>query len=225
MAEQKSFLMYKDQLDAALPLLDMEQRGQLLTALYEHFCKKEPKISDPMVQMAYRMMANTMDANSVKYEKVCIKRAECGRQGGIASGKVRKAKAKATEANEANALKRSKTKQNEANEADNDTDTDTDTDTDKETETDTEGQIGPDGLSLEVRQALDQEFGRERVTELIDEVNLWAINNGKDVPDLAAMMRTFAKNQKRWGTDVKRQSSTDRAFEAFKAEIEAEEKK
>lgn len=158
--------------------LNIEQRGLLFTALMCYQTGEPQPQLDIQTQMAFMFMASQMDRDNQKYDQVSAKRR-----------------------NAANARwsKQKMQKHNLHYDTETDTDSDTDTDTDTDNETDTEGQIGPDGLSLKVRQALDQEFGRERVTELIDEVNLWAINNGKDVPDLAAMVRTFAKNQKRWG--------------------------
>lgn len=68
-----------------------------------------------------------------------------------------------------------------------------------------------------MRAELDQELGRERVTDLIDEVNLWAINNGKTVRDLPAMVRQFARNQKRWngGREPRRELSLDEIFKGI----------
>ena len=71
-------------------------------------------------------------------------------------------------------------------------------------------------LSLKERQLLDQEFGQGRVDELIDEVNLWAINHGQMIKNLPAMVRQFAKNQQRWGG---RQPRREKTIEEIAAEV------
>ena len=72
-------------------------------------------------------------------------------------------------------------------------------------------------LSLKERQLLDQEFGQGRVDELIDEVNLWAINHGQIIKNLPAMVRQFAKNQQRWSGG--RQPRREKTIEEIAAEV------
>ena len=201
---KEAFIIHTDTWPA-IKTLSAEQKGTLFEALICHqIGEPEPKM-DVQTQMAFMFMAAQMDRDNQKYQEICERRAEYGRRGGLASAQAKASKSK-------------QTKQKQANQADTDTDTDTDTvnDTDTETETDTEAPERPDGLSLKERQLLDQEFGQDRVDELIDEVNLWAINHGRIIKNLPAMVRQFAKNQQRWGG---RQPRREKTIEETAAEV------
>ena len=212
---KEAFIIHTDTWPA-IKTLSIEQKGILFEALICHqLGEPEPKM-DVQTQMAFMFMTAQMDRDNKKYQEICERRAEYGRRGGIASAKAR---AEAV----TKASKSKQTKQKQANQADNDTDTDTDTDTDNETETDTEAQERrPSGVSLEERELLDREFGSDRAAELIEEVELWAANSGKTIKDWPSMVRTFAKNQRRWSPGGSRDAGklVDVAFEQWAREQE-----
>ena len=203
---KESFILHTD-VWPALKSLDMEQRGLLFTALMSYQTGEDLPTLDIQTQMAFMFMAAQLDRDNQKYQEICAKRAEYGRRGGVA--------------------KATKSKQKLASVADNDTDTDSDndSDTDNETETDTEAQVRRE---VEVSQAevevLAAEFGAERAAELIEEVKLWAANNGKAIRDWVAMARVFARNQKRWGPPPSRDIGklVDVAFDKWVAEQEGQ---
>ena len=191
MKEPTAFLMYIDQLDTALPMLSMEQRGELLTALFEHARRGEYEVKDNMVRMAFGLMSKTMDANFEKYKDICERRTEYGRKGGLASGKARREQAEANEANEAKA---SKSKQNEHN---TNTKTKTNTNTKQNQEKDYAASL-PD-LSPEEEENIRFEFG-ERADGLLDDVQLYYEQNpDRHFPGWSAAVAQFDRNQKRWG--------------------------
>ena len=81
-------------------------------------------------------------------------------------------------------------------------------------------------MSDEETDELLQSFSPEALTDLTMDVREYYENNpDKTFPGWIKAIKQFDRNQKRWGKTTKKQSSTDRAFEAFKAEIEAEEKR
>ena len=193
---KEAFIIHTDTWPA-IKTLSAEQKGTLFEALICHqIGEPEPKM-DVQTQMAFMFMAAQMDRDNEKYEKVSEKRRDA-----------------------ANARWSKQKMQVHNLHYDTDTETDTETvtdnDTDTETETDTEAPERPDGLSLKERQLLDQEFGQDRVDELIDEVNLWAINHGQIIKNLPAMVRQFAKNQQRWGG---RQPRREKTIEEIAAEV------
>lgn len=110
MAEKDSFVLYNSYYDL-IEDLNMEQRGLLLTAILEHARGENQPVLDPIVKIAYRVIAAQLDRDRKKWEETCAKRAEAGKRGGIASGQSRR-QSKQNEASEANA---SNAKQNEAN--------------------------------------------------------------------------------------------------------------
>lgn len=120
MTNRKNFLLYIDHLQATLPLLTMEERGELFTALTAHALDAEVNITSDKALMAYNIMAGAMDANFEKYEKTVEKR---------------RAAAQVRYNNDANACK---SMQVHANAGDTDTVTDTDTKTVTKTVTDTD---------------------------------------------------------------------------------------
>lgn len=191
MKEPTAFLMYIDQLDTALPMLSMEQRGELLTALFEHARRGEYEVKDNMVRMAFGLMSKTMDANFEKYKDICERRTEYGRKGGLASGKARREQAEANEANEAKA---SKSKQNEHN---TNTKTKTNTNTKQNQEKDYAASL-PD-LSPEEEEDIRFEFG-SRADGLLDDVQMYYEQNpDRRFPGWSAAVAQFDRNQQRWG--------------------------
>ena len=113
MADNKnSFVVYTDIKETLDDLTD-EQVAALFRGMVDYqITGEDPKFSGAL-KYVFIPIRQQMDRNNTKWERKKAVRAEAGRQGGIRSGEVRRAKAE-NEANEANA---SQSKQNEANEA------------------------------------------------------------------------------------------------------------
>lgn len=78
-------------------LLSLEQRGVLLTAVFNYAAGHELPDMDGMVQMAFAFIRADLDRDAEKYERVCEVRREAGKKGGrpkanAESGKQEKAK-------------------------------------------------------------------------------------------------------------------------------------
>ena len=204
---KKGFIVYTE-IWPVIQKLDMEQRGKLFTAIMKHAMGEEPEKLDILTDVVFTFIASQIDRADEKYQDVCRRRAEYGRRGGIAAAQAKAAKSKQEQANQADKDK----------ERDPEPNPDNKPNPNPERDKDKEAASGPDGLSLSEREELDQELGHDRVSELIEEVNLWAINNGKDIKNLPAMIRQFAKNQKRWGggkRQGKQELNLDEIFEGL----------
>lgn len=105
-SSKKSFVVYMDIEEITDDLTD-EQVGQLFRGMIAYQkTGKEPKFKG-VLKYIFIPIRQQMDRDSEKWESTREKRAVAGRQGGIRSGQVRKAKSakiEANEANEANAL-------------------------------------------------------------------------------------------------------------------------
>ena len=113
MADSKnSFVVYTDIKETLDDLSDSEVAALFRGMVDYQVTGEDPNFSGTL-KYIFIPIRQQMDRNNTKWERKKAVRAEAGRQGGIRSGEVRRAKAEA-EANEANA---SQTKQNEANEA------------------------------------------------------------------------------------------------------------
>ena len=113
MADSKnSFVVYTDIKETLDDLSDSEVAALFRGMVDYQVTGEDPKFSGTL-KYIFIPIRQQMDRNNTKWERKKAVRAEAGRQGGIRSGEVRRAKAEA-EANEANA---SQSKQNEANEA------------------------------------------------------------------------------------------------------------
>ena len=113
MADNKnSFVVYTDIKETLDDLTD-EQVAALFRGMVDYQITGEDPMFSGALKYVFIPIRQQMDRNNTKWERKKAVRAEAGRQGGIRSGEVRRAKAE-NEANEANA---SQSKQNEANEA------------------------------------------------------------------------------------------------------------
>lgn len=108
---KNSFVLYTDYM-TQLELLDMEQRGILITSLFLYQMGRDPLDMDGMSAMAFAFIKAQIDRDNEKYEQTVQKRREAGAKGG-----------KQSQANQANA---SFAKQSQANQADNVNDNDND---------------------------------------------------------------------------------------------------
>lgn len=112
MADKISFVLYT-RYEEQINMLNDEQAGQLMKAIFAYQKTGEVKISDPVVGMLWSVIKQQLDIDNQKYQETCVKRKEAGSKG----GKSKNSKSEVKEANQANA---SFAKQCEANQADND---------------------------------------------------------------------------------------------------------
>lgn len=109
---KESIVIYARQRMALKRLTDA-QRGVLLDALLTYAGGEEPTFTDGMVMVAFDFFRTQIDIDRAKYDEVCEKRREAGRNGGLAK------KANATKYYQMQA-KESKTKHDNDNNNDND---------------------------------------------------------------------------------------------------------
>ena len=81
MAEKNSFVLYTDYLQH-IELLDMEQRGELFTAIMLYASGKETGDLDGMVKMAFSFIKNAMNRDMERYASTVEARREAGKKGG-----------------------------------------------------------------------------------------------------------------------------------------------
>ncbi len=127
MADKSSFVLYtryREQIN----LLNDEQAGRLMKAIFDYQAGEEVSITDPVVAMLWSVMKQQLDTDNQKYQETCAKRKEAGAKGGknkasksetAAANQANAIVAKQTEANQANVIF---AKQTKANQADNDID-------------------------------------------------------------------------------------------------------
>lgn len=109
-----SFVMYTANIDQ-ISLLNMEQRGNLFTAIMLYAADKELPQMDGMTQMAFSFIKAQLDRDNQKYQKMVESRREAGKLGGRPKGSA--SSIKQEEAKKANGFFE---KQTEAKKHDND---------------------------------------------------------------------------------------------------------
>lgn len=110
MAEKKSFLLYTEYFEQ-IEMLDIEQRGILLTAIMAFQNDAEMPEMDALTKMAFSFISADMRRDNEKYEEIVERRKESGRKGGLAT------QAKRASASSASFASNSEFKQNQANQA------------------------------------------------------------------------------------------------------------
>lgn len=121
-----SFVMYTDYQEH-IDLLDMEQRGILLTAIMEYASGGTVPEIEGMVLMAFSFIRKQMDRDNEKYQNTVEKRREAGKLG----GRPPKANGIEEKAKKANGFSEKQTKAKKPD-TDNVNDNDTDNDIKKE---------------------------------------------------------------------------------------------
>lgn len=114
MADKSSFVLYtryREQIN----MLNNEQAGQLMKAIFDYQAMGEVAIEDSVVAMLWSVMKQQLDVDNQKYQETCAKRAAAGAKG----GKSKHSKSENEEAKQANAIF---AKQTKAKQADNDND-------------------------------------------------------------------------------------------------------
>lgn len=123
-----SFVLYVKYLEN-IELLNMEQRGILLTALMKYALKDEIPEMDGMTKMAFSFIKSQLDRDSKKYDETCKKRAESGKLGGRPKEKIEDSNAIALKENQdkakkANGFSEKQNNPDNDNEYDNDNEND-----------------------------------------------------------------------------------------------------
>ena len=170
--DKKSFVVYTG-IKETLDELTDEQVAALFRGMVDYqLTGIDPEFSGTL-KFAFIPIRQQMDRDNTKWERKKAVRAEAGRQGGIRSGEVRRAKAQA-EANEANA---SQSKQAEANEANEAVNVNVDVNVNGDVDVDVDGSEGSDvaALSSSLISYLNEKSGGkykpdERTTERIGEL-------------------------------------------------------
>ena len=124
-----SFVLYTEYM-AQIELLNMEQRGELLTAIMNHALGIASPELDAVTSMAFSFIRSRMDRDGEKYEKTVEARKEAGKMGG--RPKANGFSEKQTKAKKANGFSEKQTKAKKpVYDPDNDPDSDNDCDNDK----------------------------------------------------------------------------------------------
>ena len=76
---KKSFVLYND-MRTHIEKLSIEQRGQLLTAIFAHADGEDYPL-DVVTDMAFGFISDQMDRDSEKYTEKCQKRSDAGKKG------------------------------------------------------------------------------------------------------------------------------------------------
>ena len=205
-AEKKSFMLYFDSF-VQWQLLNIEQRGLLITALFEYTIEgKELETEDGMLKLAFSFIRSQIDRDSNKYEETCKKRAES----------IKKRWENAKNTNEYNCIQTNTKNTNVYNCISEDT-KHTDTDTEKETDTDivtvTDIEKETDNNIIMSKKVKTKRFVKPTVEEIkayciernnnIDaerffdyyEANGWKVS-GNAMKDWKATVRNWERNEK-----------------------------
>lgn len=120
-----SFVIYTKYIDQ-IELLDMEQRGLLLTAIMYYAAGRDLPEIDAVTAMAFAFIRAQIDADKAKYQKTVEARREAGRMGGRPKAKTEdERKENQDKSKKANGFSE---KQNKAKKHDNDNECDSDND-------------------------------------------------------------------------------------------------
>lgn len=125
MATKNSFVLYTDYINQ-IELLDIEQRGILLTAIMYYSSGVELPEMDAVTAMAFSFIKNQLDKDSEKYNRTVESRREAGKKGGRPQ-KEEKANGfseNQEKAKKANGFSENKKKKEKAKKPDNDNDND-----------------------------------------------------------------------------------------------------
>lgn len=86
MAEKESFVLYT-KYGKQIRRLSMEERGVLLTAIFDYMEGGTPPPMSDAVEMAFGFIQDQLEADLKKWEETCKRRVDSGRKGGIAKAK------------------------------------------------------------------------------------------------------------------------------------------
>lgn len=81
MADKISFVLYT-RYEEQINMLNDEQAGQLMKAIFAYQKKGEAEVSDPVVAMLWSVIKQQLDIDNQKYQETCNNRKEAGKKGG-----------------------------------------------------------------------------------------------------------------------------------------------
>lgn len=81
MADKISFVLYT-RYEEQINMLNDEQAGQLMKAIFAYQKKGEAEVSDPVVAMLWSVIKQQLDVDNQKYQETCNNRKEAGKKGG-----------------------------------------------------------------------------------------------------------------------------------------------
>lgn len=148
--QRKSFMLYHD-FENLFRLLDMEQRGALITAIFEY--ETQNTLTSPLpdlANMAFCCIKNTLDRDRETYRAKCEVNAQNGKKGG------RPPKRSSAEETERFFSEPKKPDSDKDSDSDRDRDNDSESDTDKEREREYELPHAEDTSTQESCGASDQ---------------------------------------------------------------------
>ena len=212
-SKKESFILYLDSRNL-LDCLDYEKKGRLIEAIFAYVAGEEVPSLPPDVNMAFISIKTYLDKDRERYDRICEKRREYGKLGGLAKGSI--------------------SNHMQASEADNDTDNDNDTDTDNDTDNDNVGYIYKNKPTMDEVRA---EFKKRGLSE--DEAKYfyyyydaqgWVTSSGQKIQRLDSMVnRWISNNHKNKGDGKSNGSSREermrgaaRVMERIKARAEEE---
>lgn len=79
--EKKSFVLYHSFANQ-FELLSMEERGELISAIFQYERTREANPLTPLVQMAFSCIREALDRDRAAYEEKCEQNAKNGKKGG-----------------------------------------------------------------------------------------------------------------------------------------------
>ena len=199
MSNKNSVIFYNDQIEICKKHMTAEQFGRLMMALFEVDAGNEPEV-DPDIAIAYEFIALQMRIDREKYERICERNRQNGKNGGAPKGNQN---AKTTQDNP----KQPKTTQNKPNDNDNDNDNEKENDNENENESRNRDGSLADAVLSSLIFYLNQKTGgrhkpneklRERIGVLLDagytEADMMSVIDKKvdewsDVPKMRAYLR------------------------------------
>lgn len=81
MADKISFVLYT-RYEEQINMLNDEQAGQLMKAIFAYQKKGTAEVSDPVVAMLWSVIKQQLDIDNQKYQETCNSRKEAGKKGG-----------------------------------------------------------------------------------------------------------------------------------------------
>lgn len=81
MADKISFVLYT-RYEEQINMLNDEQAGQLMKAIFTYQKKGTAEVSDPVVAMLWSVIKQQLDIDNQKYQETCNSRKEAGKKGG-----------------------------------------------------------------------------------------------------------------------------------------------
>ena len=216
MAESKGFMVFFDRA-VVIGMLSDEAAGRVFKAMLQYAEKRtKPEFADSAENMAFAVMRPGIDYSLEKYENICRQNAENGRKGGRPP--------KTEEKTDRFFEKPKKPKRKRKTEKEIKTETDTETNTNKKTETENvsvfaspkdaktaRGRYENIFLSDEEYASLTEEYGREYVDGIIEEMSEYCSSTGKSYKNYSSSVRSWIRRRR--GELPRHKRSSDQSYD------------